>query len=168
MWLQAGLGLASGITDFITKSREAKYREKLQAYNNAMVNLSNATNQNAITTNQNAAIERSVVAGFQQERTRFTTIAEAEVSAAASDTAGRSVNQTLYQIERSAEEAESARLSDLEMQVAGFDQQRVNSAVQASQQIDRSYIPQPNPVTAMLGMATDFYKVTKRYNPKTI
>lgn len=168
MWLQAGLKAADGITSFITANRDAKYRKKLQEYNNAMTMLANAQNQNAITTNQNAAVERSVMEQFNIERSRYTTIAQAEVSAAASDTAGRSVNQTLYQIERSAEEADGNRMADLEMQLAGFQQQRLNSSMQANQQIDYSFIPRPNPVTSMLGIATDIYKVKQRNNPSTI
>ncbi|QOE32160.1 virion-associated protein [Rhizobium phage Paso] len=168
MWLQAGLKASDGITSFITAKRDAKYRQQLQDYNNAMTRLANAQNQNAITTNQNAAIERSVMEQFNIERSRYTTIAQAEVSAAASDTAGRSVNQTLYQVERSAEEADSNRMADLEMQLAGFQQQRLNSSMQANQQIDYSFIPSPNPVTSMLGIATDIYKVKQRNNPTTI
>lgn len=168
MWLQAGLQLAGGLSGFIQSSREASYRKKLQEYNNTMTRLSNAINQNGITTNQNMAVERSIAEQFNIERSEYLTLGEAEVSAAATDTAGRSVNQTLYQVQRSADEAESNRLSDLEAQLAGFQQQRLNSAMQTAQQIDYSFIPKPNPVTAMLGMAGDLYKVYKRGNPTTL
>jgi hypothetical protein len=168
MWLEAGLKAAEGITGFITQSRDAAYRKKLQKYNNAMTQLANGVNQNAITTNQNMAVERSLMEQFQISRSEYTTVGAAEVAAAASDTAGRSVNQTLYQVHRSADEAESNRQSDLAAQLDGFAQQRVNSALQAAQQIDYSFIPKPNPVTAMLGLGTELYKLQKRGNPNTI
>ena len=168
MWLQAGLSVAQGLTGFIQSSREAKYRRKLQEYNNAMTRLANAQNQNAITLNQNMAVERSLAQQFQIERSEYVTIGEAEVSAAAAGTAGRSVNQTLYQVQRSADEAESNRQSDLEAQLAGFQQQRLNSAMQAAQQIDYSFIPSPNPVSSMLGIATDLYKIQQRNNPTSL
>ena len=168
MWLDMGLSLAQGITGFIQSSREAKYKKALQEYNNTMVNLANAQNQNAITTNQNFAVEASLAQQFEIERSLYTTTGEAEVAAAATDTAGRSVNQTLYQVQRSADEAQSKRMSELESQLAAFGQQRINSSMQALQQIDNSFIPSPNPVTSMLGIATDLYKIQKRYNPTTI
>ncbi|QWY83434.1 hypothetical protein [Rhizobium phage RHph_X3_9] len=166
--LEGGLGVFRGLTSFITASREAKYREKLQEYNNAMTRLANAQNQNAITQNQNAAVERSLAQQFQIQRQEYVTTGEAEVAAAATDTAGRSVNQTLYQVHRSAAEAQSNRQADLDAQLAGFQQQRLNSAMQTAQQIDYSFIPKPSPVAAMLGISTELYKVQKRYNPSTI
>lgn len=168
MWLEAGLKVAEGVTGFIQSSRDADYKRKMQKYNNAMTMLANGVNQNAITTNQNMAIERSLAEQFQISRSEYTTVGAAEVSAAASDTAGRSVNQTLYQVHRSADEAESNRQSDLAAQLDGFAQQRLNSSLQTAQQIDYSFIPKPNPITALLGLGTDLYKLNKRNNPTTI
>jgi hypothetical protein len=168
MWLEAGLKVAEGITGFIQSSKDAAYKKKMQDYNNAMTRLANGINQNAITTNQNMAVERSLAQQFQISRSEYTTVGEAEVSAASSDTAGRSVNQTIYQVHRSADEAESNRQSDLASQLDGFAQQRLNSAMQTAQQIDYSFIPKPNPVTAALGIGTELYKLNKRNNPKTI
>lgn len=163
MWLQMGMTALKGVTGFIQSSREAKYKQKIKEYNNAMVRLADANNQNAITTNQNLAVERSTRQAFAIERSHYTTVGKAEVAAAASGTAGRSVNQTMYQIDRSAAEAEAARKSDLEAQLAGFSQQRLNSNMQARQATDISYIPQPSPVSAMLGIAGDMYKVYNRH-----
>lgn len=168
MWLDMGLKLASGVTGFIQSSKEQKYKQKLQDYNNAMTQLANAQNQNAITTNQNIAVEASVAKQFAIERQSYLTQGEADVAAAATDTAGRSVNQTMYQVQRSADEAESNRARELEQQLAAFGQQRLSSAMQAAQQVDYSYIPKANPVTSMLGIGIDMYKISQRGNPKTI
>lgn len=168
MWLQAGMSVLNGISGFIQSSREAKYRKKLQEYNNAMTRLANAQNQNAITTNQNMAVERSLAQQFEIERSEYVTLGKAETAAAAADTAGRSVNQTLYQVQRSADEAESKRQADLQSQLAQYTQQRKNSALQQQQQLDFSYIPSPSPVTAMLGIAGNLAKTYQRYNPKML
>lgn len=169
MWLNMGLSFAQGITGFIQSSREQKYRQKLQEYNNKMVRLADAQNQNAITTNQNIAVEASVAKQFAIERQNYLTQGEADVAAAATDTAGRSVNQTLYQVQRSADEADSVRQRELEHQLAAFRQQRLNSSMQAMQQLDYSYIPKANPVTSMLGIGIDMYKIYQRgTNPTDI
>lgn len=168
MWMQMGMNALNGLSGFIQSSREAKYRRKVQEYNNAMTRLANAQNQNAVTTNQNMAVERSLAQQFEIERSEYVTLGRAETAAAAADTEGRSVNQTMYQIHRSADEAESKRQADLQSQLAQFTQQRKNSALQQQQQLDYSYIPSPNPVTAMLGIAGNMAKTYQRYNPQTI
>lgn len=168
MWLQAGTAILKGVAGYIQSSREAKYKKALQEYNNKMLHLANAQNQNAIILNQNMAVERSLAAQFEISRSEYTTLGQATVSAAASGTAGRSVNQTMYQIQRSADEADSRRMSDLEAQMAGFQQQRLNSAMQASQQVDISFIPRPSPVSAMLGIGGDLSRIWQQHNPQSI
>lgn len=169
MWLQLGLQAAGGVTDFLQASRDAKYKRRLQEYNNKMVRLADAQNQNAITTNQNIAVEASVAKQFAIDRQRYLTEGEVEVAAAASDTAGRSVNQTLYQVQRSADEADSNRQRELEHQLASFSQQRLNSAMQAQQQLDISYIPKPSLITSALDIGTKLYTTHDRItNPRKI
>lgn len=169
MWMQAGFSVLKGLTGYIQSSREASYRQKLQDYNNKMVSLANAQNQNALVTNQNLAVERSLAQQFEISRSEYVTLGKVETSAAASGTEGRSVNQTLYQVQRSADEAESRRMADLDAQLAQIRQQSLNSAMQANQQIDQSYIPQPSPVTAMLGIGTSLLRNYYDYSdPKSI
>ncbi len=167
MWLQMGLQAATGITNFITESRDRKYKQQIQDYNNKMVRIADALNQNAITTNQNIAVEASVAKQFAIARQAMVTKGEVEVAAAATDTVGRSVNQTLYQVQRSADEADSNRARELEQQLAAFGQQRLNSSMQAVQQLDNSFIPKASPVTAMLDIGTKMYSTYDKFtNPK--
>lgn len=163
MWLQFGMTALKGVTGYIQSAREASYKQKIKEYNNQMVRLADANNQNAITTNQNLAVERSTRTAFAIERSHYATTGKAEVAAAASGTAGRSVNQTMFQIDRSAAEAEASRKSDLDAQLAGFSQQRLNSNMQARQATDISFIPQPNPAATMLGLTGDLIKVYNRH-----
>ncbi|QXP44062.1 hypothetical protein [Stappia phage SI01] len=168
MWMQMGINVLNSAGGFLRASRDAAYKRKLQEYNNQMTRLANAQNQNAVTTNQNLAVERSLSQQFEIERSEYTTVGKAEVAAAAADTAGRSVNQTIYQIHRSADEAESKRLADLDAQLAQFRHQRLNSSIQTQQQIDHSYIPSPNPVAALLGLGGELAQTYQRYNPRVM
>ena len=92
------------------------------------------------------------------------TKAETEVAAAATGTEGRSVNQTMFAVGRTEAVAQSRRKSDLKAQLLGFENQRQSSAFQASQQIDHTYLPNPNPVASIMGFGADAYKIHSRYN----
>ncbi|QPC44932.1 hypothetical protein HW532_20865 [Kaustia mangrovi] len=163
MAFEQGLNLFKHGASFIAGQQEAEAKRAWQKYNNAMVRLADAQNQNAITTNRNLAIERSTEQGFQIERSEYVTKAAAEVAAAAIQTEGRSVNQTLFQIESNAAHAQARRKADLEAQFAAFDHQRMTSAFQAAQQIDYSIIPEPSPVSSLLGFGAEAFDIYSNY-----
>lgn len=158
---KAGLSFLAGV-------QEAKAKRKWQAYNNAMTRIADAMNQGTINTNQNLAVERSTAQAFEIERTGYETEQSVIAAAAAADTEGNSVNQTIFQAQRNEARAQSRRQQDLEAQILGFDGQRRSSAFQAAQQIDYSPIPMPNPLVAMLGLGTDLMKIDQRYNDTDI
>lgn len=165
MWADMALaGLQSGISSvgqFILGSMEAKAKRKWQKYNNQMVAIANAQNQNSITTNEILATERASIQKFNIDRSEIITSGQAEASAAAADTEGRSVNAVIFDVERNAGMQRAQVQSDLEAQYLQFSQQRKNSAFQMAQQQDHSFIPMPNPVTALLNFgatATDKYQ----------
>lgn len=172
MWghqaMDSGFSALKGITSFVTANREAKARKAWQKYNNAMVNIGNALSQNSITTNQVNAVQTDRTVYGQIEQSRMTTVARAEVAAAVADTTGRSVNQTVEQIGRNADEAQAARQLQLEQQIEGFKVQRQNANYQATVQQDRSDIRAPNPLSAALGAAVDLGKVAQRWSPNSI
>lgn len=165
MALQMGASVVQHGMSFIAASKEAASKRKWQVYNNAMTRIADGQNQNAITTNQNMAVGRSTVQQFEIERSEYTTRAQVETAAAVAGTGGRSVNQTMFQVDRNAAVAQRNRLSDLQAQLDGFDNQRRTSAFQAAQQIDYTYIPSPSPVTAMLGLGGDLSKIYNQFNP---
>ncbi len=138
--------------NFITATRDAKNQRAWQAYNNALVNLQNAQNQNALTANEGMAIERSSEAEFAIRKSEYMTKASTEVAAAAAGTTGRSVDLVLFQVGRNAAEASAKRAQDLEYQLLGFQQQRDSSNLQTAMQIDHATIPGPNAADAVLGL----------------
>lgn len=166
MALSGGLAALRAGTSFIQAGKDADAKKAWQNYKNTMTVLSNANNQNIITTNDNIARTASSNQSFQIERSEYLTDAQAEVSAAASGTGGRSPNAVLFDIGRNTDMAQSRRQADLEAQYNQNDNQRQQSAFQAANAMDYSPIPQPNSATAILGFATDMTKIYQSGKPK--
>lgn len=171
MWgnlaVDGGLSILKTATSYMAAKQEASAKRKWQNYKNSILRISGAMNQNAINQNQNMAVDRSEAQAFEIERDEYTTMAAAEASAAAADTEGRSVNQTIYQIQRSGMMAQSNRLNDLENQIAGFDQQRLNTEMQVVTQTDFSPINSPDIGASLLGLGADLFSKYNSYqNPK--
>lgn len=151
--LLAGAPKAIGqIGSFITAGLEAKTQKRWQAYNNALVRLQNAQNQNAITTNEGMIIERSAEQEYAIRKSEYMTKASTEVSAAASGTTGRSVNAVLFDVGRNAAEASRKREQDLQYQLLGTQQQRESSNMQTEMQQDYTRIPKPSTADLALGL----------------
>lgn len=168
MWADLALSGAQSLIkqgmSYDAASKKAKADRQWQAYKNAMTKLADANNQNAITTNEVLLEERVANQRFQIERSEYTTSAQAEAAAAATDTGGRSVDMVVFDIERNASMAQANVTSDLEAQYAQHDEQRRNSAFQAVMQQDHTYIPSPNLATYALGFATDMTNAYTKLN----
>lgn len=169
MWaelaLQGGLSMLRQGVEYSEAKKAAEAKKAWQAYKNTMVELSNANNQNIITTNENIARGSSIEQAFQIERSEYITSAQAEASAAASGVEGRSVNAVQFDIERNAASAQTRRKQDLNAQYLQFDNQRQQSAFQAALSHDYSPIPEPKPATYALNFATDMTKLYKSSRP---
>jgi hypothetical protein len=160
MAIDGGLSLLKNGVAYSNAKETAETQRAWQKYKNAMTRMADAMNQNALTVNENLARERAIKAKFEIGRSEHLTLGEAEVSAAAADTGGRSVNAVMFDLERNADVARNKVDADLEAQRLQIDHQREASAWQAATQIDYSPIPMPNKATYMLNFATD---VTKSY-----
>lgn len=157
-WLTLGLNLASGFMSYQADKVAAKAASAWQAYSNTMVRLSDAVNQNAITTNEifsNRAFAEQAI-GIKQSN--ILTEAQAEVSAAAAGVKGVSVDDVMRDINRNAAVAENKRQNDLAASYLSFDQQRQSSAMQAAMQQDYSYIPKPKLASYLLGAVSQSAK----------
>lgn len=156
-------GAVGSLVGYITASQDAKQQRKWQAYNNALVRLQNAQNQNAITTNEGMATERASEAEYAIRKSEYITKGSAEVSAAATGTIGRSVDLVLFDIGRNAAKASADKARDLGYQMLGFQQQRESSNLQTEMNIDRASIPGPNPADMVMGLTTPFAEAYKYY-----
>lgn len=170
MWsdlaIGGGLSLLKQGVGYSEAKKAAEAKQAWQAYKNTMLELSNANNQNIITTNENLARRNSADQSFSIERSEYLTSAQAEVAAAASGTGGRSVNAVMFDIEQNATMAQAKRKQDLEDQYLQAENQRQQSNFQTALSHDYSPIPEPNPATYMLNFATDAYKLYKSGTPK--
>ena len=114
-----------------------------QNYSNTMVRLSDAVNQNAITTNEILSEQAFAEQAIGIKQSNILTEAQAQVTAAAAGVKGVSVDDVMLDINRNAAEAENKRQNDLAASRLSFDAQRQNSAMSAAQSQDYSYIPRP-------------------------
>jgi len=160
MWADTAMLGVSGVKAILgyTQARkQAVQDKKWQLYNNTMVSIQDAGNQNAITVNENLAREKASRDAFAVKKSAYQTKASAEVAAAASGTTGRSVDIALYDIGRSEALMLDQIGKDLSAQYMQFDQQRQGSAMSAKLSKDFRGVPMPSPATYMLGFATDAY-----------
>lgn len=162
--MDMGLSVAKNVTSFIAQSQEARSKRAWQRYKNAMLRISGGQAQNAINTNQNMAVDRSSIQAFEIDKSEFSTLASAEVAAAAADVTGRSVNQTMFQIQGNAASAQAARERDLAAQLLGFQQQRQQVEMQVAMQTDITPIPSPSVASTVLGLGSDLWGTYKAYN----
>lgn len=171
MWadlaIQGGLAALRTGVSYRAAQKEAEAKKAMQKYKNAMAWLSNANNQNNLTTNQNMLVERNVEQNFLIDRSNYITSAKAEAAAAASGVGGRSVNMVMFDIDNNAAMQHARQRDDLEAQLEGIDAQRRSSAFQAKAQQDLTYIPEPSGAAFVLGLTNDLmgkyqtYKQTK-------
>lgn len=145
------LNVLSASGQYRADKRRYKAQKALQDYNNKMTRIADAMNQNAITTNTTLAIQQSARTAVNLRREELTRMGASTVAAAAAGVRGRSVNNTLLNIQRGAGLKEKARQTDLEQQFLQFTQQRRGSALSAVQNQDLSYISKPSFATYMLG-----------------
>lgn len=161
-YTQYGMAGLAQAGSFITSLRQRKAAKAWQEYNNKLVRIQDAQNQNTITTNENLARERSAVAEFAIRKSGMITAAKIENSAAATGTEGRSVERALFQSSMNVANASRSRQKDLEGQYLQMQQQREQSAMQAQMSLDIKSIPMPNPATYLLGFASDATDIRNR------
>lgn len=154
-WAMLGLNMLQGAAQYEADKEEAKAKLAWQKYSNTMTRLSDAMNQNAITENEIITMDAFAEQALDIKKGLLATTASAEVSAAAAGVKGRSVNQSLFDIQRNANIAEGRRQQSLQNAFASFDQQRQSSAMSAALNQDYTYIPKPNFMSYMLKAATN-------------
>jgi len=142
-WLSFGLNMASAFGSYQADKASSKAARAWQAYSNTMTRLSDAVNQNSITTNEILSNQASADQAIGIKQSNILTQAQAEVSAAAAGVKGVSVDDVMKDINRNAAVAENARQNDLAASHLAFDQQRRSSSMSAAMQQDYSYIPRP-------------------------
>lgn len=152
----------SSLTSFITAGKQAKQDRLWQEYNNKMLKLQNAENQNIITTNDLMRRDRKHTQLMQIEKSETATIATAEAQAAASGTIGNSVNAALREISVNASNAKQAIERDDDLQDVQSMNQRFQSNMGMEMQMDRRVISGPSTASLMLGIGEGLIKATAK------
>lgn len=142
--MAVGINLAAARVHYDADMVTAKAQQAWQNYSNTMVDLSNSLTQNSIVQNEVMSQQSFTEQAIDIKKDYLQTEATAEVSAAAAGVKGRSVNQALFDVQRTANIAEGRRQTALENAYASFDQQRMQANDQAARSKDYSYIPKPS------------------------
>lgn len=128
----------------------SKAKRAWQKYSNTMLSLSNAMQQNSITTNQLLASDAFTNQAIQLKKEGIMTSAATEVAAAAAGVKGRSVNLAMRDVKRNAANREAERQEGFKNTMLAVSQQRQNASMSAAMQVDYSYIPKPKAATYFL------------------
>lgn len=155
MWGDIFMSAGKQLGSFIYARKQAESDRKWRDYNNAMVNLQNGQNQNALTVNALLAKRRFTQTALQIQKSGYATQASVELSAASTGTVGRSVNMQLFDVSRTTNEAHNRNRQELDDTFLEIDNKRQQSAMGAQTNLDLRSLPGPNPLTHMLGFAGD-------------
>lgn len=148
-----GMNMLSAGQSYAADKAQYKASKAWQAYSNTMVRLSDAVNQNAITTNTLMAGDAFAEQALQIRKGGILASAQVETQAAAAGVKGRSVNQAMFDVQRNAAARESERQQSFKNTMLSFDQQRLQSSMSAEMQQDYSYIPKPKAASYILNAA---------------
>lgn len=150
-----GLSLLGNMGSHQAAAKEAAARKKLQEYNNKMAHISDAMNQNAITTNVTQQIQKSAREAHVIQKKAMELTGAVDVQSASSQTVGRSVDLVMKDVARGAAQSEYTRSENLKAFFLQADQQRRQSALSAKMNEDHTYIPEPSAGMALLNVAKD-------------
>jgi len=149
--LQEGMNFLSAGTKYMADKEEASAKKKWQAYANSMTNISNAINQNAISVNETNAVRTAVDTNANIQKGSLLYSAKAAVMASAAGVQGKSVNQTVLDIQANAAQRESNNQIDLQNKLQDFSQQRQESMMKAKEAQNYDFIPKPDASTYLFG-----------------
>jgi hypothetical protein len=151
----SAIGIGRTIGGYISSWKEAKEAKRWQKYNNKMVRLQDAINQNVLTTNENIRREATIEKRFGIRISEYQTLGSATVAAAAAGVKGRSVNSVLFDIQRNAARADAQAVQAFEYDKIQIDEQRRQSAMSAQLSLDLRDIQGPSPINLALGLASN-------------
>lgn len=152
-----GLQAVGAVANFMNQKAVSKYKRKLQAYNNKMVNISNAINQNAITNNLSTQMSKFARIAVDLEANKLGQVASAEVMAATAGVSGNSVDATIMDIQANAAGKEYNRQTELNSMLLATDQQSRQSNMSAKMGQNHNYIPKPNMIKSALDLGQSLY-----------
>lgn len=138
------MSIFESVLRYSADKAQYKAAKAMQAYRNKMVNISNAINQNALTTNTTLQIQQSARRSVFQKRDALSVMGKTVVASAAAGVRGNSVNKSLVAVQRGAGLQEKQRQDDLSNFFLQVDQQRLSSTLSAVQNQDLTAIPKPS------------------------
>ncbi len=164
--MKAAAGAVQGFTDYMIQGVQADMEEAQQAHNNAMRSLSSAQQQNTMTLQEAQLQDKASRLGNSLQIASIKDRGSAEVNAAAAGVAGGSVQQALLGLKRSAIQAQSARMRNLDSELLATAEQRSNIKLASVMGQDISVIQRPNISSALLGIGVGVMETYDQNQPE--
>lgn len=165
-YAQMGLGVATGITNYLNAGIATKLANAMQKHRNAMLRLTAAMGRDVIGMNEIATRDAAVRAGWAIEMSSARDRGSAEVSAAAAGVQGHSVDRTMRGLRRSALMAHAARKKKRDSEFRSHAQERRNLNVQTILGRDITVNAKPSMLMAGMGLGASLYSTYNAAQPK--
>lgn len=158
MWEYAVTRGVNALLDYASTNKEAKFKEKLQQYNNMQKILAGAHQVAVVERNKAEALDASLGQKLEIERNALQAQGRLDVQAAASGARGGSVAAVARDISRNAARANFNREEDLLLQQAQADEQIVGIQADVERSLTHNVFNKQNLLAAALNVGTDVYK----------
>ena len=164
-WMAASMGLSvlSGAASYAAGKKKTRAQRAWQEYQNKQTLISNAADQNALTTNLERARRNTVRRVQDIQLNKMRAEGAAAVAAAAAGVTGVTVAQQALEIGAHAARQEKAADEDLLMTAQDMEAQRDIVARRATAAQDRTKYEGPSAGATLLGIGADITKTGLTY-----
>lgn len=166
MYGDIGVQAIGTVSDLMLQSTQRKMLQDAQEHRNVMSAISSATQFNNITVSEIQTLDASRRLKQEIDIASLKDKGNAEVSAAASGVAGNSIDNTMRGLQRSALNANYARIRNTESQMKAQGQARKNVTLQKIYNEDVQVFEKPNVGLALLGLATGAVNTYNKNQPQ--
>lgn len=166
LYAKMGNQAISAVSNHFLAKTQAKMQEDARDHRNVMSAISAALQQNNKTYDEIATIDQATQLKQQIAVASMQDKGNAEVNAAAAGVAGNSVDQTMRGLERSALQANFARIKNTRSQMQAHGQDRTNITLSKIYGKDVTVFQKPSVAMSLLGLGTQLLDTYNSNQPK--
>lgn len=166
MYAKMGNKAIGAVSDHLLASTQRKMQADAQEHRNTMSAISASMQRNNVTQAEINTQDNARRLKQQIDLTSMQDKGNAEVSAAASGVAGGSVANTMRGLQRSAMQANYARIRNVDSQMQAHGQNRKNVTLQQIYNKDAQVFQKPSVSTALLGLTTSLVDTYNKNQPQ--
>ena len=166
VYAKMGNQVIGAVSNHFLAKTQAKMQQDAQEHRNVMSSISAALQQNSVTHAEISTIDQATQLKQQIAVASIQDKGNAEVNAAAAGVAGNSVDQTMRGLERSALQANYARIRNTRSQMQAHGQDRTNITLSKIYGKDITVFQKPSVAMSLLGLGTTLLDTYNSNQPK--